>query len=157
MNDRTPSPPPDRDGRNRPSGKRSRVRAQPKGRAVDPRARAEVVALLGAPPRPRDLLIEFLHRIQDRYGCLSAAHLVALAAEMKLAMAEVYEVATFYHHFDVVKEGDAAPPAITVRVCDSIACELAGSRELLAGLPAFLGPDVRVLHAPCVGRCEAAP
>ena len=76
---------------------------------------------------------------------------------MKMAMAEVYEVATFYHHFDVVKEGDAPPPAITVRVCDSIACEMAGSRELLAALPALLGPDVRVLHAPCVGRCETAP
>src|SRR6185503_10627961 len=88
--------------------------------------------------------------------CLSAPHLVALAAEMHLAMAEIYEVATFYHHFDVVKDG-AAPPAITVRVCDSIACEMAGSRELLAGLPATLGRGVRVLHAPCVGRCETAP
>jgi formate dehydrogenase beta subunit len=138
-------------------GKRARVRATPKGRAVDPGAREEVLALLGESPRRRDLLIEHLHKIQDRYGRLSAPHLVALAAEMKLAMTEVYEVATFYHHFDVVKEGDAAPPAITVRVCDSIACELAGSRELLAKLPAILGKDVRVLHAPCVGRCETAP
>src|ERR1700752_984128 len=118
--------------------KRSQVRSKPKGRAVDPAARDEVAALLGDAPRRRDLLIEHLHKIQDRFGCLSAAHLVALAAEMNLAMAEVYEVATFYHHFDVVKEG-AAPPAITVRVCDSIACEMAGSRELLAGLPAALG------------------
>jgi formate dehydrogenase len=140
-----------------PTGKRSRVRSTPKGRNVDPRARDEVLALLGDAPRRRDLLIEHLHRIQDRYGCLSAAHLVALAAEMKMAMAEVYEVATFYHHFDVVKEGEAAPPAVTVRVCDSIACELAGSRELLTGLPGLLGADVRVLHAPCVGRCETAP
>jgi len=105
------------------------------------------------PPRRRDLLIEHLHKIQDRFGCLSAPHLVALAAEMKMAMAEVYEVATFYHHFDVVKDGDA-PPAITVRVCDSIACDIAGSRELLDRLPGLLGPNVRVLHAPCVGRCE---
>ena len=90
-----------------------------------------MLALLGDAPRRRDLLIEHLHQIQDRFGCLSAAHLVALAAEMKMAMAEVYEVATFYHHFDVVKEGDTAPPAITVRVCDSIACDLAGSHELL--------------------------
>src|SRR5678815_4882623 len=107
-----------------------RARAAPKGRRVDPQAREDVLALLGETPCRRDLLIEHLHRIQDRFGCLSAPHLVALAAEMKLAMAEVYEVATFYHHFDVVKDGDP-PPAITVRVCDSIACEMAGSHELL--------------------------
>ena len=141
----------------RPKGKRSRVRGTPKGRAVDPTAREDVRALLGDAPRRRDLLIEHLHKIQDRYGHLSAAHLVALAAEMKMAMAEVYEVATFYHHFDVVKNGDTAPPAITVRVCDSIACDLAGSHELLEKLPSLLGTDVRVLHAPCVGRCETAP
>src|SRR5438477_3712780 len=133
------------------------VRSTPKGRRVDPQALQEVLALLGDAPRRRDLLIEHLHKIQDRYGCLSARHLVALAAEMKMAMAEVYEVATFYHHFDVIKEGDTAPPAITVRVCDSIACELAGSHDLLTKLPALLGSDVRVLHAPCVGRCETAP
>jgi len=136
---------------------RSRVRGIPKGRAVDPKAREEVRSLLGDAPRRRDLLIEHLHKIQDRFGCVSATHLVALAAEMKMAMAEVYEVATFYHHFDVVKEGDTAPPAITVRVCDSIACELAGSHDLLEKLPALLGKDVRVLPAPCVGRCETAP
>jgi formate dehydrogenase len=116
-----------------------------------------VLALLGTDPRRRDLLIEYLHRVQDRFGCLPAPHLVALAAEMKMALAEVYEVATFYHHFDVVKEGQPAPPRITVRVCDSIACELAGSHELLQRLPDLLGTDVRVLHAPCVGRCETAP
>jgi formate dehydrogenase len=138
-------------------GKRSRVRGKPKGRAVDPKAREEVRALLGSEPRRRDLLIEHLHKIQDRFGYLSAPHLVALAAEMKMAMAEVYEVATFYHHFDVVKDGETAPPAITVRVCDSIACELAGSQTLLEALPRLLGKDVRVLHAPCVGRCETAP
>ena len=99
---------------------------------MDPAARAEVLALLGDAPRRRDLLIEHLHKIQDRYGCLHARHLAALADEMKMAMAEVYEVATFYHHFDVVKEGETAPPALTVRICDSIACEMAGSRELLA-------------------------
>ena len=141
----------------RPKSKRSRVRGTPKGRAVDPTAREDVRALLGDAPRRRDLLIEHLHKIQDRYGHLSAAHLVALAAEMKLAMAEVYEVATFYHHFDVVKDGDTAPPSVTVRVCDSIACDLAGSHELLKKLPSVLGGDVRVLHAPCVGRCETAP
>ncbi len=133
------------------------MRSKPKGRAVDPKAREEVLALLGDAPRRRDLLIEHLHKIQDRYGCLQAAHLVALAAEMKMAMAEVYEVATFYHHFDVIKEGDTPPPPITVRVCDSIACELAGAHALLEELPAQLGSGVRVLHAPCVGRCETAP
>src|SRR5262245_8817640 len=133
------------------------VRSTPKGRRVDPEARREIAALLGDLPRRRDLLIEHLHRIQDRFGCLSAAHLVALAAEMKLAMTEVYEVATFYHHFDVVKEGEASPPPITVRVCDSIACDLAGSHALLEKLPGLLGKEVRVLHAPCVGRCETAP
>jgi NADH:ubiquinone oxidoreductase subunit F (NADH-binding)/NADH:ubiquinone oxidoreductase subunit E len=134
-----------------------RVRSTPKGRRVDPQARQDVQALLGDEPRRRDLLIEHLHKIQDHYGCLSAPHLVALADEMKMAMAEVYEVATFYHHFDVIKEGETAPPAITVRVCDSIACDLAGSHDLLARLPALLGKGVRVLHAPCVGRCETAP
>src|SRR5215210_4758549 len=119
----------------RKGGKRGRVRSTPKGRRVDPQAREEVLALLGDAPRRRDLLIEHLHKIQDRYHCLSAPHLVALAAEMKLAMAEVYEVATFYHHFDVVKDGDEAPPAITVRVCDSIACDMTGARQLLAELP----------------------
>jgi len=137
--------------------KAPRVRSQPKGRQVDPKAREEIRALLGNDPRRRDLLIEYLHRIQDRYGHLSAARLVALADEMKLSMTEVYEVATFYHHFDVIKEGDTPPPAITVRVCDSIACEMAGSSELLAKLPGILGKDVRVLHAPCIGRCETAP
>jgi NADH:ubiquinone oxidoreductase subunit F (NADH-binding)/NADH:ubiquinone oxidoreductase subunit E len=139
-------------GRNRQG-----VRATPRGRRVDPRAQEEIAALLGDAPRRRDLLIEHLHRIQDHFGSLSAPHLVALAAEMKMALAEVYEVATFYHHFDVIKEGDAAPPAITVRVCDSIACELAGSQALLSTLPGILGAGVRVLHAPCVGRCDTAP
>jgi formate dehydrogenase len=157
MSDRVSSGPPD--PRARPSSKprRSRLRATPKGRIVDPQARADITALLGDMPRRGDLLIEYLHAIQDRYGCLSAPHLVALAAELGLAMAEVYEVATFYHHFDVVKDGDAAPPAITVRVCDSIACEMGGAHDLLRKLPAVLGRDVRVLHAPCVGRCETAP
>jgi len=138
-------------------GGRGRVRSTPKGRRVDPKALGEVLALLGDAPRRRDLLIEHLHKIQDHYGCLAAPHLVALASEMKMAMAEVYEVATFYHHFDVIKEGETPPPPITVRVCDSIACDLAGSHQLLAKLPGLLGAGVRVLHAPCVGRCETAP
>jgi NADH:ubiquinone oxidoreductase subunit F (NADH-binding)/NADH:ubiquinone oxidoreductase subunit E len=141
--------------RNKTGGKR--VRGTPKGRHVEPQARADVRALLGSDPRRRDLVIEYLHRIQDRHGCLSAAHLVALAEELKMAMAEVFEVATFYHHFDVVKEGDIQPPAVTVRVCDSLSCEMAGAHALLESLPTILGPAVRVLHAPCVGRCETAP
>ncbi|WP_426102924.1 NAD(P)H-dependent oxidoreductase subunit E [Massilia sp. TSP1-1-2] len=136
---------------------RERKRQAPKGRRVDPEALREVQDLLGAHSRQADLLIEHLHKIQDAFGSLSAAHLAALAQEMKLAQAEVYEVATFYHHFDVVKEGEAAPAALTVRVCDGLSCELAGARELLAKLPAILGREVRVIGAPCIGRCEQAP
>ncbi|MFY9315819.1 MAG: NAD(P)H-dependent oxidoreductase subunit E [Burkholderiales bacterium] len=128
-----------------------------KGRGVEPKALEEVRALLGQAPRRRDLLIEHLHRIQDRYGHLSAQHIAALAQEMNLPQTAVYEVATFYHHFDVLREGEAPPPALTVRVCDSISCALAGSQDLLKKLPALLGKEVRVLYAPCVGRCESAP
>src|SRR5215467_15126810 len=120
-----------------PVGKIRRARPVPKGRPVDAVAREEVAKLLEGAPLAAEYLIENLHRIQDRYGHLSAAHLNALAEAMKLAQAEVYKVATFYHHFDVVKEGENAPPAVTVRVCDSIACELAGSQQLLAKLPAI--------------------
>ncbi|HEX9685707.1 MAG TPA: NAD(P)H-dependent oxidoreductase subunit E [Burkholderiales bacterium] len=133
------------------------MRGRLKGRAVDPQALAEVQALLGNEPRRRDLLVEHLHRIQDRYGHLSARHLVALAREMALALTEVYEVATFYHHFDVVKDTDAPPPPITVRVCDSLSCELAGADGLMEDLKRTLGAGVRVIPAPCVGRCEQAP
>ncbi|HZQ72341.1 MAG TPA: NAD(P)H-dependent oxidoreductase subunit E [Burkholderiales bacterium] len=136
---------------------KGKARPTPKGRQVDPRALEEVQALLGDAPRRRDLLIEHLHKINDKLGHLPAAHLAALAKEMGLALAEVYEVATFYHHFEVVKEGEAAPAALAVRVCDSIACEIAGAASLLSRLPSVLGKDVRVLHAPCVGRCEVAP
>ncbi len=132
-------------------------RRTPKGRPLDPVALADVGQLLGDAPRRADLLIEHLHRLQDRYGHLSAAHLAALAHEMKLAQAEVYEVATFYHHFDVVRENEAAPAPLTVRVCESLSCELVGARDLLSRLPALLGGGVRVLPAPCVGRCEQAP
>ena len=136
---------------------REKRRATPKGRAVDPAALAEVQKLLGGASRARDQLIEHLHRLQDRFGHLSARHLAALAREMDLAQTEVYEVASFYHHFDIVKEGGTAPPRLTVRVCDSLACEMAGAQALLQRLPALLGGDVRVLAAPCVGRCEQAP
>ena len=136
---------------------RERKRQQPKGRRVEPQALDEVRALLGDAARRADLLIEHLHKIQDRYGCLSAPHLAALAQEMRLAQTEVYEVASFYHHFDVVKEGEAAPAALTVRVCDGLSCEMGGAAELLQKLPALLGREVRVIAAPCVGRCEQAP
>jgi NADH:ubiquinone oxidoreductase subunit F (NADH-binding)/NADH:ubiquinone oxidoreductase subunit E len=138
------------------SGRR-RPPKTPKGRQVDPIALEQVRTLLGDRPRRRDLLIEHLHLIQDKYGHLSAAHLAALAAEMKLALAEVYEVATFYSHFDVVKEGEVAPPAVTVRVCDSLSCAMRGADGLLAELPARLGHDVRVVRAPCMGACDRAP
>ncbi len=136
---------------------RRRPRRTPKGRQVDPAALEEVRALLTDRPRKRDLLIEHLHLIQDHYGHLSAAHLNALAFEMKMAQTEVYEVATFYAHFDVVKEGEEAPPAITVRVCDSLSCAMAGAEDLLAKLPRILGKDVRVVRAPCMGACDRAP
>ena len=141
---------------NKPQTSRRRPRETPKGRQVDPHALAETRQLLGARPRRRDLLIEFLHLIQDRYGHISAPHLAALAHEMKLAQAEVYEVATFYAHFDVVKDGPA-PPAVTLRVCDSLSCAMAGAEKLLAALPGKLGPGVRVLRAPCMGACDRAP
>jgi formate dehydrogenase len=128
-----------------------------KGRPLDVAALAEVQVLLGGAPIRRDLLIEYLHKIQDRFGQLSSAHIVALAREMNLATAEIYEVATFYHHFDVVKDADTPPPALTVRVCDSLSCELAGAQSLLGKLKTALGQDVRVIPAPCVGRCEQAP
>ncbi len=144
--------------------KSNKVRPTPKGRAVQPGALQEVRALieesgrrLGVAPRRSDLLIEHLHAIQDRYRGLSAAHLAALAAELRLAQTEVFEVASFYHHFDVLKEGDAGPAELTVRVCDSLSCEMAGARELLERLPGILGERVRVTHAPCVGRCDSAP
>ena len=129
----------------------------PKGRQVDPLAVDEVRGLLGDLPRRRDLLIEHLHLIQDRYGHLSARHLAALAEEMKLAMTEVYEVATFYAHFDVVIEDETPPPALTIRVCDSLTCEMMGARNLLDGLQKKMGGKVRVVRAPCMGRCETAP
>ncbi|MFQ6549102.1 NAD(P)H-dependent oxidoreductase subunit E [Aestuariibius sp. 2305UL40-4] len=139
------------------SGK-GKGRIRPKGRALDDGALAEVQRLLGDRPRRRDLLIEHLHLIQDAHGHLSAAHIKALAEEMRLAEAEVYEVATFYAHFDVVKEGEAPPPALTVRVCDSLSCRLAGALELKAALEDGLDPkQVRVVRAPCMGRCDTAP
>src|SRR6266705_1035634 len=136
---------------------RGKVRGRPKGRAVDPLALEEVRAVLGDAPRRRDLLIEHLHKLQDRYGHLSAAHLAALAQELRLAQTEVYEVATFYAHFDVVKEGETPPPAVTVRVCESLSCAMAGAEHLRRDRPNRLGRDVRVVRAPCMGACDRAP
>ncbi|MFN3661263.1 NAD(P)H-dependent oxidoreductase subunit E [Yoonia sp.] len=139
------------------SGK-GKGRHTPKGRQLDDQAWDDIRALLGDRPRRRDLLIEFLHLIQDRYGHLAAAHLRALAEEMRLSQAEVYEVATFYAHFDVVKEGETPPPALTIRVCDSLSCEMAGAQALKSALEDGLDPtQVRVLRAPCMGRCDTAP
>ncbi|MEL6967620.1 MAG: NAD(P)H-dependent oxidoreductase subunit E, partial [Pseudomonadota bacterium] len=139
------------------SGK-GKGRGTPKGRQLDDAALEDVRALLGERPRRRDLLIEHLHLIQDRFGHLAARHLRALAEEMRMAQAEVFEVATFYAHFDVVKEGETPPPDLTIRVCDSLACELAGAQQLMDGLKAGLDPSqVRVVRAPCMGRCDTAP
>src|SRR5512136_2241981 len=147
---------PPRSGANGTSGRRRPPRT-PKGRQVDPQALIEIRALLTDRSRRRDLLIEHLHLIQDQYGYISAAHLAALAAEMKMALTEVYEVATFYAHFDVVKEGEMPPPPVTVRVCDSLSCAMAGAEKLLKELPGKLGCDVRVVRAPCMGACDRAP
>ncbi|MGA9438600.1 MAG: NAD(P)H-dependent oxidoreductase subunit E [Pseudolabrys sp.] len=139
-----------------PGGRRHPPRT-PKGRQVDPQAVVEVRSLLTDRSRRRDLLIEHLHLIQDQYGYLSAAHLAALAAEMKMALTEVYEVATFYAHFDVVKEGELPPPPVTVRVCDSLSCAMAGGEKLMKDLSSKLGREVRVVRAPCMGACDRAP
>ena len=134
--------------------------AKLKGRQTDTDSLAAVRALIGERPvtgYPRDMLIEYLHKLQDAYRGLHEGHLVALAKEMNIPMAEVYEVATFYHHFEVLREGDTAA-GITVRVCDSLSCEMAGAKDLMARLPAILGSeDVKVIAAPCLGRCEQAP
>ncbi len=140
-----------------PGSGRRKAPEYTKGRDLDPAAQAEIQALLGERSRARDLLIEHLHLIQDRYGHLSAGHLQALAAEMKLAMTEVYEVASFYAHFDIVLEAEAAPPPLTIRVCDSLTCEMMGAQKLLDSLPAAVGDQVRVVRAPCMGRCDTAP
>jgi formate dehydrogenase len=153
---------PHHDRRIHPGAGRRRGPDQPKGRQVDPAALAEVQALLGERERRHDLLIEHLHLLQDHFGCLHARHLAALAEEMRLALTEVYEVASFYAHFDIVMDDEAPPPAITVRVCDSLSCALAGGERLLTELRDRLGAQpgehgVRVVRAPCMGGCDKAP
>src|SRR6266436_5164574 len=140
-----------------PGEGRKRAKSTPKGRQIDPVAAHEIELLLGDRPRRRDLLIEHLHLIQDKYHQISASHLAALADEMKLSFAEVFETATFYAHFDVVKEGrpDIAP--LTIRVCDSLTCAMLGGEKLLHELQDVAGPAIRVVRAPCVGRCDTAP
>ncbi len=134
-----------------------RAKSVPKGRQIDPHAVEQIAALLGDRPRRRDLLIEHLHLIQDTYHQISAAHLAALADLMKLSFAEVFETATFYAHFDVVKENDPPVPPLTIRVCDSLTCALFGAEKLLHAVRGGAGPHVRVVRAPCVGRCDTAP
>src|ERR1700753_3710872 len=140
-----------------PGEGRRRAKPTPKGRQVDPQAAHEIEGLLGDRPRQRDLLIEYLHLIQDKYKQISAAPLAALADEMKLAFAEVFETATFYAHFDVVKEGEANIPPLTIRVCDSLTCAMLGAEKLLQDLQDNSGPGIRVVRAPCVGLCDVAP
>ena len=150
------------------TSKRRKKKGQSKGHSVDFSALKEINELLGSHPRRRDLLIEYLHLIQDRFGFISAAHLIALAHAMKLAPAEVYEVASFYHHFDVVKEKDTPPPPLTIRVCDSISCEMYGAESLITALESSCNDNnggnkqsslsnIRIQRVPCVGRCETAP
>jgi len=140
-----------------PGQGRKRAKPTPKGRQVDPVALQEIETLLGDRPRRRDLLIEHLHLIQDTYHQISAAHLAALADEMKLSFAEVFETATFYAHFDIVKEGEPDIPPLTIRVCDSLTCAMLGGEKLLKDLQNTAGPGIRVVRAPCVGRCDTAP
>ncbi|HIP76846.1 MAG TPA: NADH-quinone oxidoreductase subunit F, partial [Kiloniellaceae bacterium] len=140
-----------------PGSGRRKAPLTPKGRQLDIEALAEVQALLGERPRRADLLIEHLHLIQDAHGHLSARHLRALAEEMNLPMAAVYEVASFYAHFDIVLDGEAPPPPLTIRVCESITCEMMGAQDLLKALPQEVGEKVRVVPAPCMGRCHCAP
>ncbi|MFZ0764618.1 MAG: NADH-ubiquinone oxidoreductase-F iron-sulfur binding region domain-containing protein [Bradyrhizobium sp.] len=140
-----------------PGQGRKRAKSTPKGRQVDPGALDEIEALLGNRPKQRDMLIEYLHLIQDKYHQISAAHLAALADEMKLSFAEVFETATFYAHFDIVKEGEPSLPPLTIRVCDSLTCAMLGGEKLLRDLQNQAGPGIRVVRAPCVGRCDTAP
>src|SRR3981189_2495398 len=140
-----------------PGAGRKRAKSTPKGRQIDPTAAHESERLLGDRPRRRDLLIEYLHLIQDNWHQISAAHLAALADEMNLAFAEVFETATFYAHFDVVKEGEPDIAPLTVRVCDSLTCAMLGAEKLLHELQTSAGPGIRVVRAPCVGRCDTAP
>lgn len=139
------------------SRKRNKMKGEKRGRHVDPKSLQQIHDLISSLPVRRDLLIEYLHLIQDKFGHISAAHITALADTMNLATTEVYEVATFYHHFDVIKEGEQAPPKLTVRVCDSISCEMNNAETLVRELTKFHSDKVRIQRVPCVGRCDTAP
>ncbi|PCH85843.1 MAG: NADH-quinone oxidoreductase subunit F [Piscirickettsiaceae bacterium] len=142
----------------RPGNKKKRKgRVFQRGRQLDPSAQADIKALLGSRPRRKDLLIEHLHLIQDKWSHISAAHLRALADELRLSQAEVYEVATFYHHFDVVKENETPPAKLTIRICNSLSCEMAGAHDLLKELKADASADIRIQTAPCMGLCNQSP
>src|SRR3984893_10342628 len=138
-----------------PGEGRKRAKSTPKGRQVDLTAAHEIELRLGDRPRKRDLLIEYLHLVQDKYHQISAAHLAALADEMKLSFAEVFETATFYAHFDIVKEGEPNVPPLTIRVCDSLTCAMLGGERLLRDLQTSAGAGMRVVRAPCVGFCDS--
>jgi formate dehydrogenase beta subunit len=142
---------------------RFQPRAQLKGRQVLPQAREEVKALMQtvwpgseAQPFRRDLLIEYLHALNDAFGAVFERHIAALADLMQLSQAEVFEVASFYHHFEILRDGEAAP-SLRIRVCNGLSCEMAGSQALLDKLPSLLQADVKVEPVPCIGRCEQAP
>ena len=137
--------------------KRNKMKGEKRGRRVNPDALQQIGDLTASLPIRRDLLIEYLHLIQDKFGHISAEHITALASIMKLATTEIYEVATFYHHFDVIKEGEKAPPQLTIRVCDSISCEMNNAETLIKELETFHGEKVRIQRVPCVGRCDTAP
>ncbi|MEM7400973.1 MAG: NAD(P)H-dependent oxidoreductase subunit E [Pseudomonadota bacterium] len=136
---------------------RNKMRGEKRGRRVNPEILNQVTELISSLPVRRDLLIEYLHLIQDKFGHISAAHITALANIMGLATTEIYEVATFYHHFDVIKEGEKAPPELTVRVCDSISCEMNNAETLIKELTNYHGDKVRIQRVPCIGRCDTAP
>ncbi|MEO7051799.1 MAG: NADH-ubiquinone oxidoreductase-F iron-sulfur binding region domain-containing protein [Rhodanobacter sp.] len=137
--------------------RRKRKRGQTKGRQTDPAALAAVQEALGDMPRRHDMLLEGLHRINDRHGCLRVEHLTAFADELRLSMTEVYEVASFYHHFDIVRDPAIQPPALTVRICDSVTCAMCGADQLVESLEGKLGANVLIQRVPCVGRCADAP
>src|SRR4051794_20825399 len=144
-------------GRAAPQQERRGARTGPRGRVAEDAARDAVRAAIGALPLRRDLLIEHLHALQDRHGCLRAGHLVALAELLRLAPVEVFEVASFYHHFDVLEDAAPAPPAVTIRVCESLPCAMAGAHRLLEALRAAPPDGARILAAPCMGACHRAP
>ena len=133
------------------------MRGEKRGRRIDLEALSQIRELIAPLPLRRDLLIEYLHLIQDKYGHISAEHITALASEMKLSTTEIFEVATFYHHFDVIKENQSPPENLTVRVCDSISCEMNNAETLVRELQNFYKKDVRIQRVPCVGRCAEAP